>query len=339
MSIQPAQSVDSTCFGRGGTSGGEKKERKEKNARRGACQLKKVRGFPCYTGVWFFLKEKKEKKEKKMAPKSAPKKMFFLGGALGGGCHPQGVFLSFFSFLSFLSERQCTHTFFRCDTCKPRPENIFLFFVFFRTQKMRNRFAKRAVRKVSYGARAPPNRMLSLFWARGGGRGDVRRGGASTSPRARTGPRSAKPPWRSVRIARVLESPAGEHGVAERRRVRAMHRRGWARLARCCGGGDAGCRARGDTSLPKRIAAKVPNGPARGDARLCGGAQRQARAGAHARARGQQTRKGAVVRKRGGPGALSILHLAPGVARYGFDRTQSSAAHQWVFYLFNGRDV
>jgi hypothetical protein len=27
------------------------------------------------------------------------------------------------------------------------------------------------------------------------------------------------------------------------------------------------------------------------------------------------------------------------VARYGFDRTQSSAAHQWVFYLFQRRNV
>ena len=34
MSIQPSESVDSTCFGRGGTSGGEEKERKDKNTRR-----------------------------------------------------------------------------------------------------------------------------------------------------------------------------------------------------------------------------------------------------------------------------------------------------------------
>jgi hypothetical protein len=33
---------------------------------------------------------------------------------------------------------------------------------------------------------------------------------------------------------------------------------------------------------------------------------------------------------------MFIFHIWRRVARYGFDRTQSSAAHQWTFYLFNG---
>jgi hypothetical protein len=33
---------------------------------------------------------------------------------------------------------------------------------------------------------------------------------------------------------------------------------------------------------------------------------------------------------------LYAFHIWRRVARYGFDKTQSSAAHQWTFYLFNG---
>jgi hypothetical protein len=33
---------------------------------------------------------------------------------------------------------------------------------------------------------------------------------------------------------------------------------------------------------------------------------------------------------------LFVYHIWRRVARYGFDKTQSSEAHQWTLYLFNG---
>ncbi len=46
-------------------------------------------------------------------------------------------------------------------------------------------------------------------------------------------------------------------------------------------------------------------------------------------------RQGAVARKH--PRSWHVIfHIWRRVARFGFDKTQSSAAHQWTFYLFNG---